>query len=430
MITNGRAQLVHFSVQEFLTRPEADWPCENEDDRKMKSIFRVDIEAAHLSLEKSSLDGELYGCKLGAAFERELEHRRQEFGNDDPLTKRLQFLYDWAEELSLDGAGSGEPSATVPEIMNLIRNHEIVPRVAKLDLFLKLGIYLSKFKPLSDPLKLLFRAILEMAEKITVPVLCIIGFFYHSLGKLDQALEVYYLALTKEEGLNEIIKCGLFSAIEAEETYQCAIDRKERVFGHEDRITIRSVSCLGSVLLDQKKYSEAEEMFRRAMEERQKMFGGDNPDTFNSVRNVGISLNWQGKHFEAEAMLRCVMEGRQKVLGQEDPATLQSMNDVGNELCWLKKYSEAEEIFRRVIEGQENILGPENSDTPDSVNSLGNALYGQRNYSEAEEMYKRALEGRRKQFGIENPKTLRLLHNLGWAYSVKIDIRRRKKFTK
>ncbi|KAF3286210.1 hypothetical protein TWF970_009756 [Orbilia oligospora] len=53
-ITNGRVQLIHFSVQEFLTRPREEWSCDG--DQKIESSFRIEEEKAHLSLASVCID--------------------------------------------------------------------------------------------------------------------------------------------------------------------------------------------------------------------------------------------------------------------------------------------------------------------------------------------------------------------------------------
>jgi hypothetical protein len=63
-IKDDLVQLIHFSVQEFLTRPEGEWHCN--DDREIM-CFRVDLEPSHRSLGSACVDylGMCeYGCPL------------------------------------------------------------------------------------------------------------------------------------------------------------------------------------------------------------------------------------------------------------------------------------------------------------------------------------------------------------------------------
>jgi hypothetical protein len=52
-IKDNLVQLIHFSVQEFLTRPEDEWHCS--DDREIM-CFRVDLEPSHSSLGSACVD--------------------------------------------------------------------------------------------------------------------------------------------------------------------------------------------------------------------------------------------------------------------------------------------------------------------------------------------------------------------------------------
>jgi hypothetical protein len=62
---------------------------------------------------------------------------------------------------------------------------------------LRLQSHLLKVKVLTDPLKLLFRLILQKVSVIPLYALLAIGNFYYNLDKLDEALEVYTAALGK-----------------------------------------------------------------------------------------------------------------------------------------------------------------------------------------------------------------------------------------
>ncbi|KAK6512577.1 hypothetical protein TWF481_001461 [Arthrobotrys musiformis] len=54
-ITGNCVELVHFSVQEFLTRPKESW-MQEASDRLIESMFRVDFESAHLGLASICID--------------------------------------------------------------------------------------------------------------------------------------------------------------------------------------------------------------------------------------------------------------------------------------------------------------------------------------------------------------------------------------
>jgi len=59
---------------------------------------------------------------------------------------------------------------------------------------------------LTNPLKMLFRIILQKSHVIPVYVLLAVGEFYFRLKKLDEALEVYRVAFAKVETQETLIK--------------------------------------------------------------------------------------------------------------------------------------------------------------------------------------------------------------------------------
>ena len=168
-----------------------------------------------------------------------------------------------------------ESSDAVSQILNLLNSHTILPLPIQVDMILKLQSHLRRVKILNDPLRMLFGFILQMADKIPVHVLLVIGTFYDRLDKLEDALKVYYAALTKVENQEAHIKFVILENIgsvlskqkkyeAAEETYQRAVDGREKVLGKEHASTLISVNDLGNALYYQGKYEAAEEKIGRA----------------------------------------------------------------------------------------------------------------------------------------------------------------------
>ncbi|KAF3926577.1 hypothetical protein AA313_de0204568 [Arthrobotrys entomopaga] len=482
-ITNGHVQIIHNSIKEFLTRPTEQWL--SDDDIKIRS-FRVDMEAAHLSLSHSCLDYLLMDCyelssgapddvfsaekhpfakyssKYGISHLIRSGHPQSAILNkintflksqlfpiwveyvattvfEDPNT--LSALYDFEElenwlnfdDPALDqcrskledtvqqleqrierfhknymqtgwlvtfdrlkraargnqemdtritvGEAPKDTSAAIIQIMNLVRRQGVSQTPRKLDLWLTLGFYLGHLqaKVLTDPLRLLFEAILGMADRIPVLLLMVIGRFYVRFDKLDEAIKIYNIALSKNGPDQKFIESIILEII-------------------------------GDVLYDQKKYVKAEDSCRQALKLSENIHGREHRQTLRLVHKLGYILQ---THSEAEAMTRRALEGRRRLIGKEHPDTLESMHRLGWILSQQNKYSEAEEIFRQAIDGRRKVLGKEHRRTLVSMGHLGCALYEQGKYSEAEEMLRLDLEGTRKLFGKKHPATLTCMHNLG-----------------
>ncbi|XTI89109.1 hypothetical protein V2W45_1343896 [Cenococcum geophilum] len=403
-------------------------------DDPSNSILADEFHIFESWLNKGNHLCEPFEDKVRMSWRQELAKRTRKFGEDDLRTERwrnLLDLTDYAEPNPDPEVASivfrkdpKESSDAVSQILNLLNNHTILPLPRQVDMILKLQSHLRRVKILNDPLRMLFGVILRVADKIPVHVLLVIGMFYDRLDKLEDALKVYYAALTKVENQEAHIKFVILQNIgdalydqgkdeAAEEIYRRAVEGREKVLGKEHALTLDSAIGLGNTLYNQGKYEAAEEIYRRAVEGREKVLGKEHTLTLDSAIGLGNMLYSQGKHKAAEEIYRRVVEGREKVLGKEHTLTLDSVIDVGDALYSQRKHKAAEEIYRRAIDGREKVLGKEHAETLDSVNRLGNTIYGQGKYEAAEEIYRRAVEGGEKVLGKEHALTLDSAIGLG-----------------
>ncbi|KAI9856968.1 MAG: hypothetical protein M1813_008684 [Trichoglossum hirsutum] len=528
-ITNGLVQLSHFSIKEFLTRPENSWHC---DDHKIRG-FRVDLEAAHGSFGSACVDylrmgeygfplhdsdafialgsrypllryasrymishlgrstascstaidkvkdfldsargiswieylvmllvddgsfniveGELrvFGSLLNeggyvwkdrvlTSLRQELANRTRKFGGNDLRTEQCQNLLNLVEQMELDlsprianknvtlNATLGESSAAVSQIMDLLNSGTALPLHRQVDMILRLQSHLLKARILTDPLKKLFRIILQRAPIIPVYVLLAIGTFYRRLGKSEEALEVYRAALAKMENRDVPIKITILASIahvlddqeryeEAEAMYRQTLEAGERLLGREHADTLSSAYWLGTVLIDEGKYEEAETIHRQTLEARERVLGKAHEDTLWSASQLGTALYNQGKYEEAGVIHRQALEARERVLGKEHEDTLWSASELGIALHYQGKYEEAGVIHRQALEARERVLGKEHEDTLRNASQLGFTLINQGKYREAEAIHRQTLEARERVLGKGHKDTLWSASELGTA---------------
>ena len=355
-------------------------------------------------------------------LDHELEKRQRNFGESDWRSEQLRMFIDMIRDdnaaESMDAVSiaqpkafnaavlraSNDPISKLSETIEVLKHSGPLPMPIQVNLLLKLRCHLRQSKFLTDPLELLFRAILRNTAVFPVYALILIGKFTCGVKRYDMALELYHAALAKFKNHNVPMEYFVWHEIgyakyclgryrEAEEVFRRAIEGRERTLGAEHKDTLTSVDWLGEALYLQGKYVEAEEMFRRAIEGRERILGAEHELTLASVHWLGQALCKQDKSAEAEEMLRRAMEGRERTLGAEHKDTLTSVDSLGEVLYLQGKYVEAEEMLRRAMEGRERILGVKHELTLNSVEWLGMTLYRQRKYVEAEEMFRRA-EGR------------------------------------
>ena len=323
---------------------------------------------------------ELISNEFKMFLNQELAKRVREFGEHDPRTEQWHsFIYIFLPDAyDCPAAQQSHCNSNTPAVLELshpapsttlqglvqifdgLNDHSMLPLRRQADILLRLQSHLLRVKILTDPLKLLFRIILQNVSIIHLYGLLAIAVFYQRVNKLDEALEVYNAALSK---------------VESQE-----VSKKVAILGQ-----------IGNILHQQHKYEEAEAVIRRALVGREKVLGAEHAYTLNSVNNLAWALYEQDKFAEAEDLHRRALVGREKVLGAEHVHTLNSVDGLALALNKQGKSAEAEDLHRRALVGREKVLGAEHVDTLNSVNNLAWALYEQDKFAEAEDPYRQAL---------------------------------------
>ena len=377
---------------------------------------------------------------------QELAKRVREFGEHDPRTEQWQsFIYIFfAEAYDCVAAQQSDSNSNNPAVLELSRlapsttlqslvqifdglnDHSMLPLRRQADILLRLQSHLLKVKILTDPLKLLFRIILQNVSIIHLYGLLAIADFYQRVDKLDEALEVYNAALSKAESQevsNKVAILGLIGHIlsqqqkyeEAEAVIRRALKEDEMVYGREHKMTLTVADRLAWILYRQHKFTEAEDLHRRALVGREKVLGAEHANTQSSVYGLAFALYAQHRFAEAEDLYRRVLVGREKVLGAEHKDTLHSVYSLARTLYKQDRFAEAEDLHRRALVGTEKVLGAEHANTQSSVYGLALALYAQHRFAEAEDLYRRALVGMEKVLGAEHANTLNIVYGLAFA---------------
>jgi tetratricopeptide (TPR) repeat protein len=522
-IKDDFVQLIHFSIQEFLTRPEDEW--QHSDDRDI-ICFRVDLEPTHRSLGSACVDylsmcefgfplsdtdalpklakdqpflryasrhaishlsqagplcsatarkirdflgsenyapwieylamlvlGERSLAMLDDEFERfssqldigeykleafendirmhmnqELERRIRTFGKHDPRTEQWQSflqiisLRDIDEDTDHNLADQTPPllstdESTLSHISNAIIHNPTLPLHRQIDVLLRLGTHLQRVKVLTDPLKMLFRIILQKSHAIPVYVLLVVADFYYRLDKWEEALEVYRAAFAKVEGQETQLKFVILYYIgkslskqghykEAESIHRRCLELRERVLGEDHEDTLRCINQLASVLRKQGKYVDAEVLLRRCLKLGERVLGEEHKDTLISIYMLACVLHEQGKYVDAEAFFRQCLKLRERVLGKEHKDTLWSIHSLGHVLYEQGKYVDAEVLLRRCLKLWERVLGEEHKDTLTSIYMLARILHEQGKYVDAEAFFRQCLKFRERVLGKEHDDTL------------------------
>lgn len=383
-------------------------------------------------LNKAEYEPELLGGEFLIRVNQELENRTRKFGEHDPRTEQWKLFLDLflndnlnadagkdivpeSQSRTLQTVSSGPSSLS--HILNALNSNSTLPLHRQVDMLLRLQSHLQYVRVLTDPLKMLFRIILQKAPIIPVYVLVAIGAFYFKMNKLEEALEVFRAGLAKVASQEIPIKfvittwtgCILGQQkkyVEAEAIFWQTLKAKERLLGKEHKETLQSAYRLACLLSQQTKYQEAEAIHRRTLETRGRVLGKEHVDTLKSSYRLGCVLRLQGKYEEAEAIHRQTLTTRERVLGREHKDTLWSASELARVLRKQEKYKETEAIFRRVLEVEEKLLGKEHKDTLQSTFDVARALADQKKYGEAEVIFRRVLDAEERVLGKEHKRAL------------------------
>jgi tetratricopeptide (TPR) repeat protein len=531
-ITNGIIRPIHFSMKEYLLRPEDEW-LRNDESRIM--VFRVDFQDSHRSLGSicakylticdygstlSATDhfiqlqlrypmlryASLYGVShltrsgppcpatvqnirhfLGSekcaswieyvgmlaieetsaitldevegfmawlgqggykeeflvadflrCINQELEKRTRQFGENDWRTEQCQLFLGILQEGTSDSdveedhvSESASPTQQIisngpdnlSRILTALNSNSGLPVRRGVNIFLRLQYHLRHAKVLTDPLKMLFRIILQKSPIIPIYALVVIAEWYCRIEKLEEALQVYRAALAKVGGQEIPLTFNISASIsrilllqkkyeEAEVIYRQTLKLGQQLLGRENEDTLQSAHELGHVLGEQEKYEEGEAIYKLTLKLRQKVLGKEHEDTLRSAHNLSFMLHSQGKFEEAEALLRQTLKSKQEVLGEENERTLNSAHELGYVLGEQEKYEEAEVIYKLTLKSRQKVLGKEHKDTLQSAHSLSAMLRSQGKFEEAEALIRPTLKLRQRVLGTKNEDTLQSAYSL------------------
>lgn len=158
---------------------------------------------------------------------------------------------------------------------------------------------------------------------------------------------------------------------------------------------------LGTYLMENGCYLDAEPLLRRVLESRERLFGPEHPLTLRSLNNLAGLLDKKGDYEQANSLHGKALEIQERVLGPEHPDTLTSMNNIAGLLEIMGSRKQAEDLYRRVLESRERVHGPEHPHTISSMNNLAVLLIDMGNYLQAQPLLRRAMESCERVLGQE-----------------------------
>ncbi|CZR64729.1 uncharacterized protein PAC_14628 [Phialocephala subalpina] len=316
------------------------------------SFFLLDSELTRIAswLKTAGFNKKRLEKIIFQRIRQELGERGKNFGEEDPRTEQCQLFLDYLELIGFADetphvestsstriCSSALPSS-LPTILSNFDNIAALSLPRQLHLIVRLSSHLKKLKDLPDVLEMLFRLFLGKASLLPVAVVLAISSFYEAVGKPDNALSLYAIALKRVEA-KEIPPKYTIIALEHYLHVQVGL---EKLLGLEHLDTLQTLSEIGYCYFQLANYQLALESFQQALIGRKKILGLEHLDTLVTLNDIGccyfrsasyqIALEFQQQALLALEFYQQALAGREKLLGLEHPKTLQTLMTFEDEL--------------------------------------------------------------------------------------------------
>ena len=215
-----------------------------------------------------------------------------------------------------------------------------------------------------------------------------LAFAYRSVGRFDEAIELYERVLADQE----------------------------RVLGPDHPDTLITRNNLAGAYHSAGRFDEAIELFEWVLADRVRVLGPDHPKTLTTCNNLAVAYHSAGRFDEAIELFEWVLADRVRVLGPDHPKTLTTCNNLAVAYHSAGRFDEAIELYERVLADQERVLGPDHPDTLITRNNLAGAYHSAGRFDEAIELFEWVLADRVRVLGPDHPDTLATRNNLAFAY--------------
>lgn len=193
---------------------------------------------------------------------------------------------------------------------------------------------------------------------------------------------------------------------EAENLLREVVGQQTDLLGPNHPDTLRSTGSLARAEYRQGKHVKAEDRLRDTMERQSDVLGETHPDTLRSKSSLGRAAYRLGDYSAAGAMFREAIKWQKSVLGPENCDTLRSICGLARTYYRQGRYKEAEDLFRRTVELRTLTFNAIHPDTLGAMNGLARALYRRGEYEESKELFERCTKMQMEHVGPNHHDTL------------------------
>jgi tetratricopeptide (TPR) repeat protein len=187
---------------------------------------------------------------------------------------------------------------------------------------------------------------------------------------------------------------------------------RERLFGAEDRSTLRALSGVADAVGRQGDPHRARELQDVVLAARTRVYGSDDDETLAAMAALAESIRNDAEFARAMEMSRAVLEARHRLCDPDDPRILDAKAALALDLGHGGFPAEAQELLEDVVERRLCVLGPAHPDTIKARMNLVVSVAIAGDLDRARELAEAVAEASEQAMGAEHPMTLHALSQL------------------
>jgi tetratricopeptide (TPR) repeat protein len=376
---------------------------------------------------------------LCTRLNEEHERRLQQYGQNDSRTERIRlFLGTIQNTCGFTGARDmgawykntrvANDSFDIKPMVQVLQKEGPFPPHFGLDLLLKLQTYIRQFEKLTDPLQMLFRAIVRKASALPILALLLVAMFYYRVGREEDCLEILTVALAKVKGKEGPLQFLILESIAsvydqlgqhemAWAHWSKALDGLEKNLGPDHEYTLFTIYLIGLRSYRLGKYTDALSSFMTVFSRHEKKLPRRQLDFYRHISyDMGRAYVKLHQYQEALPFLSAALSSPKKLFGQKEVNEPHKLVYMGITYLELGKYMEALDALHKALGGLEKRYGEEHRDTLFVQREIGIVHTCRGEYKEGVLFLSKALSGLQKYLEEEDKGILSTLYWMGVAY--------------
>jgi non-specific serine/threonine protein kinase/serine/threonine-protein kinase len=185
-----------------------------------------------------------------------------------------------------------------------------------------------------------------------------------------------------------------------------------RAYGPDDPDGLKSRVALGVLYMGRGRYADAQKLFEGALASQERILGADHKDLVNTLSNLSTSLINQLHYAETVPYLERALAIQKKSLGADDPQAMETQQQLASVYQRTGRPKEADSAQREAVETLKRVQGERHPLAIAAEAKLATLYMEQSRFQEAESLARKAIEMQRATLGESHPQTLETIEVL------------------